>query len=64
MECEIEYRGYKIKMERRGQNWLISVSPTRPELPILRHYSSNTGMRSEAAAVAEAQRFVDRVLRY
>ena len=32
---ETEYRGYKIEMERRDLCWTVSVSPTRPELPIL-----------------------------
>ena len=32
---ETEYRGYRIEMERRDLCWTVSVSPTRPELPIL-----------------------------
>ena len=39
---ETEYRGYKIEMERRDLCWAVSVSPIRPELPILSRSSFPT----------------------
>jgi hypothetical protein len=60
---ETEYRGYKIEMERRDLCWAVSVSPTRPELPILSR-SSFSITQSERAALAQAQRRVDRALRH
>jgi hypothetical protein len=61
---ETEYRGYKIEMERRDLCWTVSVSPTRPELPILSRSSFPTITQSERAALAQAQRRVDRALRH
>ena len=58
------YRGYKIEMERRDLCWTVSVSPTRPELPILSRSSFPTITQSERAALAQAQRRVDRALRH
>ena len=50
---ETEYRGYKIKMERRDLCWAVSVSPTRPELPILSRTSFPTITQSERAALVK-----------
>jgi hypothetical protein len=61
---ESEYRGYRIEMERRDLCWTVSVSPTRPELPILFRSSFPTITQSERAALAQAQRRVDRALRH
>ena len=59
---EADYRGYKIKMQRRDLCWIVSVSPTRPELPILERYSFPTFTQSAREAIAQAKRRVDRVL--
>src|ERR671918_520949 len=36
---ETQYRGYNIKAKHRGQDWFLSVTPSRPDLPLLRRYS-------------------------
>ena len=59
---ETEYRGYKIEMERRDLCWVLSVSPIRPELPILSRPSFPTITQSERAAMAQARQRVDRAL--
>jgi len=59
---EAEYRGYKIKMERRDLCWSVRVSPTRPDLPIIARYSFRTITQSERAAIAQAKQRVDRAL--
>jgi hypothetical protein len=59
---EAEYRGYKIKMERRDLCWTVRVSPIRPDLPILSHHSFRTITQSERAAMAQARRRVDYAL--
>ena len=59
---EADYRGYKIEMERPGLCWTVKVLPTHPNLPVLSHASFRTITQSERAAMAQAQRRVDRVL--
>jgi hypothetical protein len=61
---EAEYRGYKIKMERRDLCWTVSVSPTHPDLPNLSRYSFRTITQSARAAMAQAKQRVDRALRH
>ena len=61
---EIEYRGYKIEMERRDLCWVLSVSPLRPELPILSRSSFPTITQFERAAMRQARGRVDRALRH
>ena len=59
---ETQYRGYKIEVERRGRDWRISASPTRPELPILHEHSFQALIPSWEGAVDEAKRRIDRIL--
>jgi hypothetical protein len=60
---EAQYRGYKIEVEGRGQEWRVSVTPTRPELPILREHSFKTeGSTSSEGAIAVAVHRIDKVL--
>jgi hypothetical protein len=59
---ESQYRGYIIGMERKGSIWLINVSPTRPDLPILHRCLFERIAQSEVDAMAEAKGRVDRVL--
>ena len=59
---ETQYRGYKIEVERKGRDWRVSVSPTRPELPILQQPSFQTLVPSWEGAVDEAKRRIDRAL--
>jgi hypothetical protein len=56
---ETEYRGYKIKAQPNGDDWLLAVSPTRPELPLMRRYSFRVPVSSLGDAVSHAQRRID-----
>jgi hypothetical protein len=60
---ETEYRGYKIKMERRDLCWAVAVSPTRRDLPVISSHLIKTITQSERSAMAQAKRRIDRVLR-
>jgi hypothetical protein len=60
---ETDYRGYKIKMERRDLCWALAVSPTRPDLPIISRQAIKTITQSERVAMAQAKRRIDRALR-
>ena len=57
-----EYRGYKIELRHDGQNWHVTVHPTRPDLPIMRQFSFLPERFPEGAALAEAKRRVDGLL--
>ena len=57
-----EYRGYKIELRHDGQNWHVTVHPTRPDLPIMRQFSFHPEPFPEGAALDEAKRRVDRLL--
>jgi hypothetical protein len=58
-EHDTEYRGYKIKAQPKGDEWLLAVSPTRPELPIMRRHSFRVSIPSLEDAVSQAQRRID-----
>jgi hypothetical protein len=58
-ERETEYRGYKIEAQPNGDDWLLAVSPTRPELPIMRRHSFRASVSSLEDAVSQAQRRID-----
>jgi hypothetical protein len=59
---ETEYRGYKIKMERRDLCWAMAVSPTRPDLPIISRHQIKTITQSERVAIAQAKQRIDHAL--
>jgi len=54
---QARYRGYDILMQRRG--WVVTMKPSRPELPVFRRYSFQTATQSEREALAQAKRRVD-----
>ena len=58
---QARYRGYDIKMERRDLCWMVTMKPSRPELPIFQRYSFQT-TQSEREALSQARRRVDYVL--
>jgi hypothetical protein len=60
---ETDYRGYKIKMERRDLCWAVAMSPARPDLPIISRHPIKTITQSERVALAQAKRRIDRALR-
>ena len=59
---ETQYRGYNIKAKHRGQDWFLSVTPSRPELPLLRRYSFRAKVISAEDAICQAKRRVDWLL--
>jgi hypothetical protein len=59
---EADYRGYKILLKSNGKNWIVSVCPKNPELPILRWNSFQAPLHSPEDAIAEARRRIDQLL--
>jgi hypothetical protein len=59
---EARYRGYDIKMERRDLCWMVTMKPSRPDLPIFQRYSFKTATQSQREALAQATRRVDQAL--
>ena len=59
---EARYRGYDIIMQRRDLCWMVTMKPSRPELPVFQRYSFQTATQSEREALAQAQRRVDDAL--
>lgn len=58
-ECEVEYRGYKIKAEGTASAWLVQVTATRPDLPILGQHGARIPAASGKEALAVARRWID-----
>lgn len=58
-ECEAEYLGYKIKAERTANSWLLQVTATRPDLPIVGQHDSRIPAASGQEALAVARRWID-----
>jgi hypothetical protein len=56
------YRGYQIEMAKTAGYWTVSIHPTRADLPILRQHSFRPLAIPEMEALAQAKRWVDRVL--
>jgi hypothetical protein len=57
-----QYRSYDILMQRRELCWMVTMKPTRPELPVFQRYSFQTATQSEREALAQAKRRVDHAL--
>ena len=57
-----EYRGYKIETVKVGDHWVISIHPSRPDLPILRQHSFRPLPFPEGEALEQAKRWIDRAL--
>jgi hypothetical protein len=55
---DVNYRGYKIKLERRDLCWLVTLLPTRPELPKKKR-KFRTITQSQRSALAQARHRVD-----
>jgi hypothetical protein len=56
------YGGYDILMQRRDLCWMVTIKPSRSELPIFQRYSFQTATQSEREALAQAKRRVDHAL--
>jgi hypothetical protein len=61
-ERQARYRGYDILMQRRDLCWMVTMKPSRPELPAFQRYSFQTATQSEREALAQAKRRVDHAL--
>jgi hypothetical protein len=59
-----QYRGYEIKIEPNGLEMIMTVTPTRPELPIFQRHTFRIYTPSEDDALAEARRRIDQLLLY
>jgi hypothetical protein len=59
---QARYRGYDILMQRRDLCWMVTMKPSRPELPVFQRYSFQTATQSEREALAQAKRLVDHAL--
>ena len=59
---QAHYRGYDILMQRRDLCWMVTMKPTRPELPVFQRHSFQTATQSEREALAQAKRHVDHAL--
>src|SRR5262249_3680486 len=57
-----EYRGYRIEMKTIDDHWMVSVFPTRANLPWLRSVPFHQFPRPQTEVLAEAKRRIDRVL--
>ena len=67
--CEADYRGYKMKIEPDSMKlesdsafWLVEVSPTRADLPILGNRQMRVQTISASKALLEARRWIDNLL--
>jgi hypothetical protein len=58
---QARYR-YDILMQRRDLCWMVTMKPSRPELPVFQRYSFQTATQSEREALAQAKRRVDHAL--
>ena len=56
---QVRYRGYDILMQRCDLCWMVTMKPSRPELPVFQWYSFQTATQSEREALAQAKRRVD-----
>jgi hypothetical protein len=57
-----QYRGYIVGLHPEHGPMLVSVSPTTPDLPILRRYLFEIAAQTELEAMAEAKARVDKIL--
>ena len=62
MRQATRYRGYIVGLERKNGFLLVSASPATPDLPILGRCRFEAVTQSEAEAMMDAKRWVDRVL--
>jgi hypothetical protein len=58
----VKYRGYEIELEPNGLEMIVTITTTRPELPILHRNRFYTPTPSEDVALAEARRRIDQLL--
>ena len=59
---QARYRGYDILMQRRDLCWMVTIKPSRSELPVFKRYAFQTATQSEREALALAKLRVDQAL--
>ena len=55
-------RGYDILMQRLDLCWMVTIKPSRSELPVFKRYAFQTATQSEREALALAKRRIDQAL--
>jgi hypothetical protein len=60
----VKYRGYEIEVEPNGLEVVVTVSPTRPDLPILHRSKFRAFTMSEDTALTETRRRIDQLLAF
>jgi hypothetical protein len=58
-----QYRGYEIVPMRQWEGWCAEAYPTRPDRPFLLQSALDTLAPRKDAAVNEAKRSIDRLLK-
>ena len=58
------YRGYRIEVEDEEGRCRVGIHPTRPHLPILRHYWVFVWPSPENCPLNEAKRRIDHALEF
>ena len=56
---EAHYRGYRIEGAKQGQGMLLRVTPTRPDLPVLRYAHFRTLRSTWVKAVGVVVGYID-----
>ena len=59
---QARYRGYDILMQRLDLCWMVTIKPSRSELPVFKRYAFQTATQSEREALALAKRRIDQAL--
>ena len=58
-----QYRGYEIVPMRQWEGWCAEAYSTRPDRPLLTQSALDTLASGKEAAVSEAKRSIDRLLK-
>jgi hypothetical protein len=56
------YRGYEMVPTRALPHWLVSIHPTRPDLPLSAHPTLRTHATCKEDALNEARQRVNEIL--
>ena len=59
---EAHYRGYRIDGVTRGEGLLLHVTPTRPQLPVLKYSRFRTLRSTWSKAVGVVAGYIDEAL--
>ena len=59
---EAHYRGYRIEGVKQGEGLLLRVSPTRPDLPVLKYSQFRTLRSTWVKALGVVAGYIDEAL--